>query len=218
MEAKFKVVTKKNIDVLKDFISFTYRAQGSMGRMKLRILAAGLVVIGYLAIKGGSTTAGAIIGAVGVLFLIMSLFLPQIAVWRLKKSDLAYRNQTELAYVFTNSSMYVYENGELEQNIGSYHQVSCFYGDEKNYYVGVNNEDLYLLPRKAFVEGDEEEFLDFIEKKSNEKYEFLPTTVKNKWIRYRVNAKQKEMEYNKKAADLRAKDKEKKEQKKKNKQ
>lgn len=106
--------------------------------------------------------------------------------------------------------MYVYENGELTQNVGGYNQVSCFYGDEKNYYLGVNNDDLYLLPRKAFTEGNEEEFLKFIEKKSGEKYEFLPMKVKNKWMLKKVEMRQQEIEYNERAASLRAEDRKKK--------
>lgn len=210
METKFKVVMKKDGEVLKDFISFTYRAKGQTGRFKLRVLAIGLVVIGYLAAKGGNTLAGVIIGATGVVVLVITLFLPQIAVARLKKADVVYQNQTELTYTFTNSSMYVYENGELTQNVGGYNQVSCFYGDEKNYYLGVNNDDLYLLPRKAFTEGNEEEFLKFIEKKSGEKYEFLPMKVKNKWMLKKMEMRQQEIEYNERAASLRAEDRKKK--------
>lgn len=96
METKFKVVMKKDGEVLKDFISFTYRAKGQTGRFKLRVLAIGLVVIGYLAAKGGNTLAGVIIGATGVVVLVITLFLPQIAVARLKKADVVYQNQTEL--------------------------------------------------------------------------------------------------------------------------
>lgn len=217
MEAKFKVVMKKDTEVMRDFISFTYRAQRSSGRYKLFVLAAGLLVISYLASRDGNVTAGFVIGMVGILMIVMGLLLPKIAVARLKKADLAYRNQIELTYVFGSGAMYVYENGELFQNVGGYSHISCFYGDEKNYYVGVNNDDLYLLPKKCFVEGNEEEFIDFIQEKSNEQYEFLPLTLKNKWFKYRVDAKIREAEYNQKAAELRAKDKEKKAQKKKNK-
>ena len=63
---------------------------------------------------------------------------------KLKKADIAYQKQTELTYAFTNGGLYVYEDGELSQNVGSYSKVTCFYGDEKNYYLGINNDDLYL--------------------------------------------------------------------------
>lgn len=213
MESKFKVVMKKDEEVLKDFLSFTYRAKGGVDRMKLRIFAIGLVTIGYLAAKGGGMIAGIIVGAVGIGLFVISLCLPQVAIWRMKKMDMAYRNQTELTYAFTNGNIYVYENGELGQSVSGYNHVSCFYEDEKNFYVGINNEDLFLLPKKSFVEGEAAEFVEFIEKKSNEKAEFLPMLVKNKWIKMRVKMKQADAEHDAKAEELRRQAKEKRKKK-----
>ena len=214
METKFKVVMKKDDEIMKDFLSFTYRAQGQANRMKLYIFAIGMLVIGWLAARGGNTTMGNIIAVVGILMVLTGLVLPKIALARMKKSDEGYKTGTEYTYVFASGSMYIYENGELAQNVGGYRQVSCFYGDEKNYYVGINNDDLYLLPMKNFVEGDPNEFIDFIQYVSDESYVFLPATVKNRWTKYRAEQKVKEAEYNAKAAEKRAEAKEKKNKKK----
>ncbi len=213
METKFKVVMKKDDEVMKDFLSFTYRAQGQMKRGKIYVMAIGLLVIAYFAFKGGSPTAGIIMSVVGGLMLSMGLVLPKVALARLKKTDEMYKNRTELTYVFAGSSMYVYEGDVLTENVGSYRQISCFYGDEKNYYVGINNEDLFLLPKKSFVQGDESEFIEFIQDVSDEKYEFLPFTLKNRWEVFKVNQKMKEAEYDAKAAAKRAEAKEKKKNK-----
>ena len=209
METKFKVVMRKNDEIMKDFLSFTYRAQGGMKRAKLYILAVGMLMIGWLAARGGDVKAGSIIALVGVLMSLMGLVLPKIALAQMKKADLGYKQGTEYEYVFASGSMYVYENGELAQNVGGYRQVTCFYGDEKNYYVGINNDDLYLLPMKNFVEGDPEAFIDFIQYLSDETYEFLPATLKKRWMLYRAKQKIKEAEYDAKAAAKRAEAKEK---------
>lgn len=214
MENKFKVVMTKDDEVMRDFISFTYRAQGAVARYKARILAIGLFIIGVLAWKSGTVVPGGVMMVLGGAFFVASFFMSQIAVMKLKAADLAYQNKTELTYAFTNSGIYVYENNELSQNVGGYNNVTCFYGDEKNYYVGVRNEDLYLLPKKCFVEGEPEEFLEFIETKSNEKYEFIPLTVKNKWMLKKVEWKQQELEYNERAEKLREEDRRKKAEKK----
>ena len=209
METKFKVVMKKNDEIMKDFLSFTYRAQGQANRAKLYIFAVGMLLIGWLAARGGNVTAGNIIAFVGVLMVLMGLLLPKIALAKMKKVDIGYNQGTEYEYIFASGSMYVYENGELAQNVGSYRQVTCFYGDEKNYYVGINNDDLYLLPMKNFKEGNPEEFIEFIQSVSDEVYEFLPATIKNRWMVYRANQKIKEAEYDAKAAAKRAEAKEK---------
>ena len=214
METKFKVVMKKNEEILKDFISFRYRAQGKESRTKARIFMAALIVIGILAIRDGNVKSGTIMCIVGAVMILGTFLMSPIAVSKIKKADIGYKNGTEYEYRFASGSMYVYENGELAQNVGSYRQVSCFYGDEKNFYVGVNNDDLYLLPIKNFVEGNPDEFIDFIQNVSDEKYEFLPLTLKNKWLKYKTNQKLKDMEYDARAAAKRAEAKEKKNKKK----
>ena len=210
METKFKVVMKRDDEAVKDFLSFRYRAQGQANRAKLYIFAVGMLAIGYFAAKGGNITMGNIIAVVGILMVLSGFALPKIALARLKKMDEAYQMKKEFTYVFARGSMYVYENDELSQNIGSYRQVSCFYEDEKNFYVGINNDDLYLLPRAGFVEGDSNEFVEFIQDVSDESCVYLPATLKNRWKKYRADQKIKEMEYDAKAAAKRAEAKEKK--------
>lgn len=204
METKFKVVMKKDDKIMKEFLSFTYRAKGQMNRAKLYVFAAGMFFIGYMAAGDGNVIAGNIIALVGILMVLMGLVLPKIALARLKKADEGYNKGTEYTYVFAKGYMHVYENGELAQNVGGYRQVTCFYGDERNYYLGINNDDLFLLPMKNFVEGNADEFIDFIQYVSDESYEFLPTELKNRWMKYRANQKMRDAEYNAKAAAKRA--------------
>ena len=212
METKFRVKMRKDAKVLQDFILFTYRAKGDRTLRGL-LLSLGLFVIAYMAIKDAGAV-GYVIGGFGVLGVLFTLFRHKIALVRLMKADVAYQNQTELEYAFTNSNIYVYENGELATNVGGYTKVSCFYEDEFNFYLGVNNEDLYLLPRHAFVEGDVQEFVDFIQEKSSEECEFLPATIKNRWMVYRRKSKESAEEYDKKAAEKRAEAKAKREKRK----
>ena len=209
METKFKVTMKRDDEAMKDFLSFRYRAQGQANRAKLYIFAIGMLAIGYFASKGGNVTIGNVSALLGILMILSGLVLPKIALARLKKMDESYQARKEFTYVFARGSMYVYENDELAQNIGSYRQVSCFYEDEKNFYLGINNDDLYVLPMKGFVEGDPKEFVDFIQDVSDEACVFLPTTVKNRWKKFRAEQKAKEIEYDTKAAAKRAEAKEK---------
>lgn len=215
MENKFKVVMKKNEEVLRDFILFRERANHASDKFKMIVLGIGLIVIGILAAKGGNAIAGSIIGIIGIVMVAFALFIHNIAVIRLKKADIAYKNQTELTYIFLNSGIYVYENEELTQCIKGYARVSCLYEDEKNFYVGIDNEDLFLLPKKAFTEGDTASFISFMETKSHEKSEFLPTTVKKRWILQRAKQKQAAEAYDARAAELRKQEKAKKEKNKK---
>lgn len=198
---QFKVETVKTEETLQDFILFMYRVKNSGGTFKMVVLGLGMIVIGYLAKEKPPAAIGCTI--VGVVTLLFAIFKHKLAVRQLKKSDIAYKEQTKLGFEFSGSGIYVYKNDELDENIGGYSHVTCLYGDEKNYYVGINNEDLFLLPRKDFTEGSQEEFAAFVEKRSNEKYEFTPATVKNKWRIHRMKQKAFEVEYDAKAEALR---------------
>ena len=209
METKFKVVMKKDMKVLEDFIIFANKANNPTQQLKMAVIAIGFVGIGVIA-RNDSPALAIGIGIFGILLLAYVLFRYKLAARKLAKVDEAYVNQNELSYEFTNSNIYIRKDGELERNVGSYTHVTCLYSDEYNYYVGINNEDLLLLPRQCFVEGDQEEFMPFIEEKSNEQSEFMPRTFKNKRIVNKVKRQARDAEYDAKAARLREESKQKK--------
>ena len=66
METKFKVIMRRDNEAMKDFLSFRYRAQGEMKRVKLYVFAIGMLAIGYMAVNDGNVTAGNVISAVGM--------------------------------------------------------------------------------------------------------------------------------------------------------
>ena len=200
METKFKVSIVKDAKILQDFILFSYRAKHPKQTMKMMIMGIGMFIIAYMAIKDEAVGAGIGIAAVGVLEIVFGLFRHKIALSKLKKADESYKKQTKLDYIFTNGNIYVYENDELSMNVGSYSRVTCIYEDEYNFYVGVNDDDLFLLPKNRFEEGNVDEFVEYVESRSGEQCEFLPVTLRNKWILYRKNSKVAEAEYDAKAA------------------
>ncbi|MGN1267796.1 MAG: hypothetical protein ACI4UH_07635 [Dorea sp.] len=213
METKFKVIMKKDKKVLEDFIVFSQRVKNPSIKSKMSIIAVGFFIIGIFAYKDSEMT-GIIIGALGAFLLVYALFKDKLATRRLAKIDPSYKEQNELMYEFTNGNIYIYKDGELETNVGSYSRVSCLYSDEFNIYVGINNEDLLLLPRKCFVVGDHEEFVPFVEGKSKEQSIFLPRTIENRWKMYKIRRKARDAEFNAKAAQRREADKKKKEERK----
>ena len=199
METKFKIVLKKDAKMMEDFIIFANKVNNPNQQMKMSIISLGFLLIGWAA-RNDSPTFAIVIAVFGLLLFTYVQCRFKLAAGKLKKADESYVNQNELTYEFTNSNIYIRKDGELEKNVGSYSHVSCLYSDEYNYYVGVNNEDLLLLPRKCFVEGNHEEFISFMEEKSKEASEFLPRTLKNKWILFKMRQKQRDAEYDAKAA------------------
>lgn len=46
-----------------------------------------------------------------------------------------------------------------------YKQIASFYENEKNFFILMNEDELYVLPKKDFVIGDVDEFRQYIETK-----------------------------------------------------
>ena len=86
METKFKVIMKKDRKVLEDFILFSQRVNSPMVKTKMAIISIGFVMIGVFARKD-SVIAGIVIGVLGILMLLYSLFRYKLAAGRLAKAD-----------------------------------------------------------------------------------------------------------------------------------
>ena len=63
---------------------------------------------------------------------------------------------------------------EIQKGFRKVIEVVALYMDEKNYYIGIEGDDLYPLPRKSFVEGKQEEFEKFIKEKTGKKMMYVP--------------------------------------------
>lgn len=175
MDGRYIVETQKTADVIKDFILFKRRAQNSHGTFHLCLIGAGMTGVGYTTYPDNST-AGINLMLTGAILLIFALFRHNLTVSKFKKSDQAYLEKWNLTYVFTNKELQVYRNGELFEKVKNYRDISSFYEDEKNYYLGINNEDMYVLPKKDFTTDSNEGFADFITEKSSQELIFLPAS------------------------------------------
>lgn len=173
MNERFIIETQKTAETIKDFVLFKRRAQNSHATFHLCIISGGLIAMGYSS-YAQDATAGINFLLIGLILLIFALFRHYPTISKFKKVDQAYLEKWALTYTFTNSRMSVYRNGELFENLGSYHNISSFYADEKNFYLGIKNEDMYVLPKRDFTTGTPEEFLSYISQKSGVECSFSP--------------------------------------------
>lgn len=172
MNERFIIETQKTTETIKDFVLFKRRAQNSHTTFHLCIIGGGLIAMGYSYRQ--DSAAGINFLLTGLILLIFALFRHFPTISKLKKADQAYSEKWALTYTFTNSGMYVYRNGALFENVGSYHNISSFYVDEKNFYLGIKNEDMYVLPKSDFTAGTPEDFLSYISQKSGIECIFSP--------------------------------------------
>lgn len=178
MNEQFVIETRKTKETLKDFIFFKRRATHSHTTFHLCIIGGGLISIGF-STKNQEPTAALNFLLLGSLVLLFALFRHYFTLSKFKKSDQAYMENWKLTYSFTEKTLQVYRNDEIFEKVNSYQKISSIYTDEKNIYLGVNNEDLYILPKRDFMTGTPEDFLEFITAKSHVDAVYLPAKQLN---------------------------------------
>lgn len=180
---RYIVYTKRDAAAMRTFVKFTNRVRHPRVGMNMFIVGAMLVALPI--INKGIGQAGAIISYVmGFLLVFIALFRTSISVSMMKKSPEAQENE-ELIYLFGNTGIRVEKNGTVE-NMGYYKDVYGVWEDERHFYVGLESEDLLILPKSHFEEGDVKEFRDFILDKSGAVFKWQPTEpvniLKNTWL------------------------------------
>lgn len=160
----YRVETKRDAKMIKDFILFTYRQR--FPRVTRNFLIIGLLSLVF--IYGGKIRAVQIICLViGIFCILMAFFRHHIPIFNMKRRDPDYLEQNTLTYEFTSAGFVGFRNEEPYIKVNDYHKINHIYHDEEYYFIGVNDEDLIILPKKKFTDGDPVEFEYFINRKTS---------------------------------------------------
>lgn len=90
------------------------------------------------------------------------------------------KENEEITYYFGNAGIRAVRDGQ-EENMGFYKAVYRIWEDEKTFYVGMNEDDLLILPKDRFEEGSAEDFREFLVDKSGADYRWKPLGLVNRW-------------------------------------
>lgn len=194
-ECKYKVKIRRDTEMMKTFVKFSNRVKHP--KVTLYMLTIGVLLLILPFTNKGIKMPGVIISLVmGVLLVGMALFRHNISV-QMMKSNPEVKENEELTYMFGNTGVKVKREDKIE-HMGSYHKIYRVWEDEKNFYVGMNEDDLLILPRVDFCEGDVSTFRDFILDKSRADYRWQPTgfvnICKQKWMQMQMKMMENQAE------------------------
>ena len=173
----YKIETVRDAQMVKSFILFTYRQ--SHPRVTRNFFIIGIVSL-ILTIGIRVKAVGIFLIIQGIFCIAMALFRHHIPISTLKRNDPDFRDKNKLTYEFKEYKADAYRNGEKFLTIVPYNNVTNLYHDEKYFYLGANEDDFIMLPKKDFVLGDPETFTQFIEKKAKIKAVWSPATFTEK--------------------------------------
>lgn len=196
MDNEYKVSIHRDTKMMKTFVKFSNRVNHP--KVSLHLFIIGAAITGIPIIDPNGKLWGIIICyIVGIFCLLMAFFRHYIAVYKMCKNPEIQVNE-ELTYVFGNKGVQTYKNEKLERNMGGYKKIYRIWEDEKHFFVGMNEEDLLILPKNNFETGDVNAFRDFVLEKSKAEYVWQPITPKGIIKKMLAEMRAKEIEHEKK--------------------
>ena len=162
MNIVYKVVTKHTRQMLRDFVRFTYQMNHPKATFQFCILGTGFWVLAPF-FKDNMRTS-IVLGMIGAMMIVFAFTRHLIAAAKLAKNDAYYQNQTEITFLFGHAELLIQTGDDKKEMHVKYGEVSYAYKDKRNYYLGINNEDVQILPRAGFA-GNEEAYEAFMRQK-----------------------------------------------------
>lgn len=200
-KGKYIVPIKRDEKMMKTFVKFSNRVRHP--RTTVYMITVGAMLIALPIVNKEIALPGVIICYVmGALMVLMGVFRHYIGVYMLKSNPQTKVNE-ELTYIFGNTDIKTNKDGQLEK-LGSYSKIYRLWEDEKHFYIGINEDDLVVLPKTAFTTGDVGTFRDFVLDKSGAIYTWQPTRIDNvikhniAQFKWRMKVQREEMEQEKK--------------------
>ena len=184
---KYIVNIVRDTAMMKTYVKFYNRVKHP--RVTMNLLFAGVVLIALPIAADGIALPGVIISYVmGALLVAMALFRQNIAVYQMKYDPKVKENE-KLSYLFGNTKIRVENEGKIE-TMGGYQDVYRVWEDERTYFVGMNEDDLLILPKDAFEKGEAKAFRDYILERTGADFVWKPTGLvnicKNKWMQLQM--------------------------------
>ena len=187
--SKYTVAICYDDKMMETFIRFYNRVKHPRATVFLTSIGGMLFLLPFF--NEGIALPGKIICYVlGPVLLLFGLFRDKLSVQMMKK-DSNFKYKEELVYRFGNTSVEV-DRSEGTERMGNYKKIFRLFEDEKNFYVNINEDDLLVLPKANFVEGDPDSFnLD----KSGARFIWKPAQLKNKarWFMTQKKLQREEM-------------------------
>lgn len=161
----YKVVTRHTKTMLRDFVKFRNRITAPTMTFRFVMLSACFYTFGLIVLKDRTSTPAIVSYVLGTLLLGFGLFRSTIGANKLAKVDKHYQEQNDITFSFGTGGFTV-ESGSEEDAHFRYSDVDLSYKDAVYYYIGTKNSDLFLLPKADFIEGGEEGFEEFMNRKT----------------------------------------------------
>lgn len=175
-KSKYVVSTVRDKELLKTFVKFYNRVKHP--RVTIYNLVVGGTLVALPIVQDGIRQPGeTICYVVGTIMVLLALFRQYISVYMMKSKPETKYN-ARVRYLFGSTGIQLNEEGEASR-LGNYKKIYRVWEDEKNFYIGMNEDDLLVLPKQDFECGDVTTFREYILDKSRAEFCWKPAKFQN---------------------------------------
>ena len=176
----YEVQTRRDTKLMKRFINFKNRVEHPTVTPGLLLIGITFILLPFVRpeIKKDIGMTGVAVSALlGAFLAFLGIGRQYITIALMKRNPDIVLNE-EIIYLFGNEDIRA-KKEHSEERVGYYKNVYSLWEDEKTFYLGIENDELVILPKNGFLTGEAEAFKLFIIEKSNAKYIWMPMKWKN---------------------------------------
>lgn len=176
----YEVRTKRDAKLMKNFIDFKNRIQHPTVTPGLLLIGITFILLPFVRpeVREDIGQTGVAVSVVMGAFLVLLGAGRQYLTVALMKRNPNIVLGEEIIYLFGNEDIRAMKR-DSEERVGFYKNIYNLWEDENTFYLGLDNDELVILPKTGFQSGETDAFKLFIVKKSNAKYIWSPTKWKN---------------------------------------
>lgn len=195
MTILYEVETGHSSKVLKGFAGLYNEKTRNNKKILFRYMIAAAILLTVPKAFNVSDIERLLCWGAGGIVAAMGLFRNQLSYLRLLYQDPYYRNGVKIKMWFGHSAFEVQDGGK-EKVTYKYNLVTDLYADEAIYYLHMENDDLFAVPKDDFVSGDPEKFYDFMQNAARKEFEGVNLSLKQRFYKKRIEMAEAGMENN----------------------
>lgn len=176
-EILYQVKTKRTSDIIKAYITFTYRVFHPQVTARMVLYGLLIFVPGFL-VKAQALKI--VLWVLGAVVILLGFFRQYLSLAITKRSDEDYQSGIEFVYEFTQNEASFYRGGELTAYSSKYKNIDAVFYDEDYFYLSLKSRELFVLPKDKFTIGDPSTFSDFMYKRCKKTARWIPAKFSNK--------------------------------------
>lgn len=102
--------------------------------------------------------------------------------------DIYYKYDIAITMEFGNSVFVVKDNKEHTYR---YDEIDTLYSDGEMYFLHMNTDDVYVVPREDFVKGEPDAFANYLRLNTGKEFEKINLTVGERFDKYQAELREK---------------------------